>query len=193
MKTHPIHLILLPLAVTALAAEPTAMRDAATHDDLVKVLRAEQARATTETDTAFTPAEGPDPSLVNPPGGILERSDIIRFGDLATIVPKGAILHIPAAFADRVGEIGNARLVIWPEFYAANRAWIDAREIPREVAEGNRRLDEKLEMKFAEGGRLVVAMLAGGPVSRLPYKPEAANPATGTPLETAAAATNIEP
>ncbi|MCU0795889.1 MAG: hypothetical protein MUF31_08140 [Akkermansiaceae bacterium] len=193
MNTHPIRYLFIPLAVMAVAAEPPVMRDAATHDDLVRVHRAEQARAATETSTHFVPAEGADPSVENAPGGILERSDIIRFGELATIVPKGAILHIPAAFADRVGEIGNARLVIWPEFYAVNRAWIDACEIPREVAEGNQRLDEKLELKFNEGGRLVVAVLAGGPVSRLPFKPAEPAPDAGTPAETAATQVNPQP
>ena len=147
------------------AAAP--MRDATTHEQL-----ASRQREVQQADPmlALEPAKGPDPAKANRVPDLLSQSDIVCFGGRATLVPKQAILHVPANFAARLKFLPGAQIQNWAEFYAENRGWITTVEVSRVQAEGNQPMDEAITKRMADSTSLVVATYQGGPISVLPPK-----------------------
>lgn len=177
MKTY-LKACLLAAAVagTAGAATPGAvpMRDAATHDQLVAKQRGAQQE---DPMLKLEVAKGSDPAATPLPN-LLSQSDIVCFGGQATLVPKRAILHLPANMAERTKIQPGARIQGWAEFYAANRGWIMTLEVTRVQAEGKQALDEETSKRLSDSPHLVVATFQGGPISVLPLKVEAPADAT---------------
>lgn len=173
MKIRMISCLLaLPLVATAeVKPQPQPRyRDAATHDQLARALRrADQ----NDPMKALHQAEGNDPSKINQPVNLLEQSDIVCFGGLATLVPKRAILATPAKHKERLAMQAGARIVGWSEFYALNRGWITTVEVSRVQAEGNMRIAEETRDRIGKSMNLVVATYMGGPISVLPLKESA--------------------
>jgi hypothetical protein len=117
---------------------------------------------------------GEDPTKVNQPVNLLEQSDIVCFGGVATLVPKRAILTIPAKYKECLKLKPGSKIVGWSEFFAVNRGWITTVEVSRVQAEGNQPLAKETAERISKSGNLVVATFLGGPISVLPLKqPEA--------------------
>jgi hypothetical protein len=154
-------------------------RDAATHEELVLALRkAEQ----NDPMKVLPQSQGGDPSKVNQPLNLLEQSDIICFGDKATLVPKRAILSAPAKHKDRLALQPGVKIIGWSDFYVLNRGWITTVEVTRAQAEGNAALPEETQERIGKSTNLVVATYMGGPISVLPLKEQpAAEPKKNTP------------
>ncbi len=171
----------VPARQQAAAAKPAGpkpvFRDAATHDQLAaglhKIEQEDPMRSLKKT-------QGADPSVVNRPPGILEVTDMITFNGLCTLVPKRAIIQLPATFTARLNVKSTARLVGWSDFYATNRGWITTVEVNRTQAAGNEAIGEETQKEMVKSGNLVVATLAGGPISVAPLK---------VPMDPATAAT----
>lgn len=142
-------------------------RDAATHDQLALELRKMQNRDPMKNREAVT---GEDPSKVNRPVDLLEQSDIISFGGVATLVPKRAILAVPDNYQRYLKLDPQARFIGWSDFFARNRGWISTIEVSRVEAEGNKPLPEETYEQIAKSTNLVVATHRGGPISVLPLK-----------------------
>ena len=68
--------------------------------------------------------QGEDPSVVNRPKSILAESDIVCFGDVATLVPKRAILQIPKNYADRI-QLATRRETSKLERVLRCQPWLD--------------------------------------------------------------------
>jgi len=158
----------------AQAPQQQVMRDAVTHEDLVAQARKAAQEKIVPT---FKPPVGEDRVALTRPKSLLESSDIICFSGMATLVPKGAILHTPKGVASRIGMQDGARFVSWGDFLNANRGWIVASSVSRAQAEGQEALSEALVKTFEKEARLVVAVFNEGPISVLPVKTPAA-PAT---------------
>lgn len=184
----PILSITVLLSAAALAAPTKAapvlqMRDAATHDQLsLKYREAQQL----DPMRKLEPAKGVDPSTVNKPVDIVSQSDIISFNGMTTLVPKRAVLHIPKDMEARLKFQPGTRIVGWADFYAVNRGWITTVEVSRSQAEGNAALAEEMEKRIAKSANLIVATNQAGPISVLPLKKPAADPAVA-PVATATA------
>ncbi|MEI8038553.1 MAG: hypothetical protein WCJ14_09195 [Verrucomicrobiota bacterium] len=158
------------------AAEPPAMRDAATHQQLVEGMR--QAKQNDPMKN-LPLSKVADPLVANPRRSLLAESDVISFGGLATLIPKRAILQIPKNFSQRLKLEDGVRLVNWLEFYATNRGWITTVEISREQAEGTVALPVETRKMMSKCRNLVVATYLAGPISLLPAKePPAKEPNT---------------
>ncbi len=169
----------LAMAATGYAAVPE-MRDATTHEQLVLALRkADQS----DPMKNLKPAKGEDPSVVNRPPSLLSSSDIVSFGGLATLVPKHAILQVPATCSGRLKIEPGAKIVSWADFYAANRGWITTVEIGIVQAEGKQPLAEETKKMMSKSRNLIVATYQGGPISLLP-PPKAASKPAATPAAT---------
>lgn len=142
-------------------------RDAVSHERLADALF-----QTSKNDPmkALAPTTGADPSTVNQPVNLLEQSDIICFGDLATLVPKRAILSAPANIRDRLSLKPGVRFVGWSEFYATNRGWINTVEVSRVQAEGREPISEEAQESIGKSTNLTIATFMGGPISVLPPK-----------------------
>lgn len=179
-------LVVLALGASVFeSAAQSRMQDAASHESLVE--KARHARATRVDPVAtMKQAEGEDPSVVNRPADLIARSDILTMGDIATLVPKRAIIHIPDNLKSRVGIKPGVRIVNWHDFFVRNRGWIQPFEVDRPTAEGVTPLDEEIYERFQKNGRVVIATLRGGPISVLPPKEEekSENPeaVAGTPV-----------
>jgi hypothetical protein len=170
--------VLLPLAAHA---DTPPMRDAATPEQLNQAYRqAEQADPMRQ----MKQVKGPDPSKADQPQDLLKSSDILCFGDLATLVPKQAILHLPPNLADRLKFHQGAKIVSWSDFYAVNRGWIDTVEVERPQAEGNVALAAEVAKRIPKSANLVVATFKGGPISVLPLKKPAQPTKADKPAKT---------
>ncbi len=158
---------LLTSAARSQNAPATQMRDAATHEQLTLTYR----QALQEDPMRkLKAAEGPDPSIVNQPEDLIASSDILCFGDNATLVPKRAILNIPKNLADRLKFQQGAQILSWADFFVLNRGWITTVEVSRDQAEGNQALAVEISDRVAKSSNLVVATYMGGPISVLPLK-----------------------
>lgn len=171
-----------PAGAVKPAAKPV-FRDAATHDQLALGLRKSQQEDPMRT---LKTTQGQDPSVVNRPPGILATSDIISFNGLATLVPKRAVMQMPAALSDRMKMSAGCKLVGWTEFFSANRGWITTIEVSRVQAQGNEDIAEETRTQMVKSGNLIVATYQGGPISVLPLKvPVAGDPAAVTAVPAA--------
>ena len=156
----------LLLASPAMAQQKAAMRDVATHDQLSEKLRVASNKGPL---SDYKPAEGQDPTKAKAES-LVSRSDFMSYSGRATIVPKRAILHIPAALADRIKLQPGSKIQTWAEFYAMNRSWITTVEVTRVQAEGNQPLAEELLKRIQKSTSVVVATYQSGPISVLPLK-----------------------
>jgi hypothetical protein len=149
----------------AMVAEPLKMRDAASHEQLAVTLRSS---ASDDPMRGMSVVETKDPSTENQPVDILKSSDIICFNGLATLVPKRAILQVPASCRRRLTFVPGSKILSWDRFLESNRGWISTIEVSRIQAEGGEMLDEKTRERIAKSGNLIVATFKGGPISVLP-------------------------
>jgi hypothetical protein len=161
---------------SAAGAEP-AMRDVPTHDQLVEVQRS----AAKESPVAkLKPSQGEDPSKVNKPTSIVADSHFLSFSGNATLVPKQAVLHVPANLADRMKLAPGCHITTFGSFYAVNRSWVETVEVSRIQAEGNQPLPEATLKSIAKSTKVVISTYKGGPITVLPLKAAA----SGTPAAT---------
>ncbi len=164
MKT----LSLLPLlAVPLFAVE---MRDIASHEQLSQRLRASEQRDPMKN---LAPAEGEDPSKAARPADLLATSEVLCFNGVATLVPKGAVLAVPANLKARTGFQAGARIVPWQQFYVNNRNWLSTAEVSFEQAAGRKELPEGLRNQLEESRTIIVATMRQGPISVNPFEPPA--------------------
>ncbi len=152
-------------AAFAIQAPSAPTSDVATHDDL-----SEKLRNSPDPTVTLQPAPATDPSKIWKPDDLLARSDFFCLGGQATLVPKGAILHLPAAYADRMKLVDGAKIVVWSDFLAVNRGWIQTLEVTRRQAEGDDPFPEDTVKALEKSPNVVVATLKGGPISVLPPK-----------------------
>jgi hypothetical protein len=131
-------------------------------------LRALQKRKPTCTSIA------PPKPTRNP--GIVETSDFIAFDGCSSLVPKGAILHVPEQFSANIAAGPTGKILLWSDFLNLNRARIYSFEISLEEAAGRKSIDTKRLESAIKTGQLVVAVIRGCPTSV--FKPDKALPAT---------------
>jgi hypothetical protein len=147
-------------------------RDAATHDTLV-----ERGRSKVDPISQLPEVKAPEDAMnskAHKPESILARSEVIRRGKVATLVPKEAILHLPAGLRGVIGLEPGVRMVPWKDFYTANRSWIRTIEVTRDQAEGFVPMPEETVASFKDSTYLIVATYQTGPISVMPVKEEAA-------------------
>lgn len=98
-------------------------------------------------------------------GSLVQRSSILAYSGHWTLVPKGAILHVPPAFKNRVSAKPVGELLPWKEFLARNRGWIFTQPVQMKNARGEKALSENVLKNHRQLGRVVVAVLHHGPIS----------------------------
>jgi hypothetical protein len=144
---------LLLCAMSAMATQPV----------LVRVTPATLARLQ---------AKDPSIRLVNPeerPDGqsrvVIKECSILHDGKNWTVVPNGALVHVPATMKDRLNAKPVGNLLKWTDFLARNRQWISSREVTFDQAVGNKEF-ESIAFKSGESAdKIVVAVFGEGPVS----------------------------
>jgi hypothetical protein len=165
-------LILLALTGAALAGPP--MTDRITPEEIA-------ARQKSATPLAAIPQPAaPTEARVARPGdqSIIKQSDILNDGIHWTLVPKGSVLHIPAAFSTRVGAKPLGTLLTWSEFLTVNRNWLFTEEVTFDQASGKSPFAPSRLGAWDKNGKVVVAVHFGGPISVVRGEPS--NPVAST-------------
>ena len=170
MKTKLLFLLALP-SVALAQNTAVAFRDAATAESLAAEYR--KVSLVDPMKAVFLQAEGEDPTVVHRAGNLLEESDLITFNGQTTLVPKNALVMIPAKLSDRINKHqAGAEIVGWLEFYSRNQAWISTVEVSFAQARGDEPVSPETLGHLGKTGNLVVAVLKSGPISLMPLKQE---------------------
>ncbi|MCW1926158.1 hypothetical protein OKA05_26610 [Luteolibacter arcticus] len=152
-------LLLLALANVTLAA-PT-MTDRITPAEI-----AARQKSASPLAAIPQPAAATEAPVVRPGDqSLIKQSDILNDGIHWTIVPKGAVLHVPPAFAARVGAKPVGTLLPWIEFLTVNRNWLFTEEVTFDHAAGKKPLPPSRLEAWQKFNKVVVAVHLGGPIS----------------------------
>lgn len=163
--------LFVPATSTVVSAQRVS-RDVSTHEQIAEARRQSRIAGVSMERNASPASE--DAARPEPPRDILSRSTILSFGGVATLVPKGSVLHVPERFRERLTLAPGARFVTWEVFLQANRAWVTPLEITVAQAEGKEPLPESTLTYLPKSGNVIVATYKGGPISRVSRTPETA-------------------
>jgi hypothetical protein len=96
---------------------------------------------------------------------LISQSEILNDGKHWTLVPKGAVLHVPQARLTNVGTKPVGVLLPWIDFLTKNPAWISTHETSFEQASGEVPLPRAKTDFWEKQDRVIIAVHQGGPVS----------------------------
>ncbi len=152
-----------PQVTDRITPEQMAQRQAASpFDDLQKKQQAAEQEA----------------KVARPQGqSLIKQSEILHDGAHWTLVPKGAVLHVPGPMTPRVGTKPVGTLLPWEDFLIANRAWILTEEVTFDQAAGKTPLQEARTEYWKNQTKVIVAVHLGGPISVKTIEPETSTPA----------------
>ena len=155
-----------PAAAVSPPSPPVAtqVRDVVTEEELTK---AAQASDTLSGMMAKAVAQVPvaaRPSLEN---SLYKKSIILYDGEKHTVVPVGAILHLPPSYRNRVVPKPVGVFTFWPSFLERNASWLGAWEVPLRMAQGDPEAAKKVLAQTSLQSRVLVAVYRGGPISIL--------------------------
>lgn len=149
-------LLLSSLAGAALAAP--AMTDRITPDEIAARQKSAPAIA--------QPVEAAEAKVARPTEqSLIKQSDILSDGNNWTLVPKGAVLHIPAALNNRIGAKPVGTLLSWTDFLTVNRGWLFTEEVTFDQAAGKTPIPPSRTEFWKKNGKVIVAVHLGGPIS----------------------------
>ena len=98
---------------------------------------------------------------------LAELSQFLGEGESSVILPKGAVIHCPEALTAKLLTTPGGKVMPWPEFLIAHRAWVTTREVSQEQIRGEAAFTDSDRASFLSGGKLVVATFRGNPVTVL--------------------------
>lgn len=151
-------LVFLTLA-SCLHAQP--MTDRVGKEELAERRAASSAGVTEMRPGASTEARVARPAKQS----LITRSTILSDGTNWTLVPRGAVLHVPEDLDARVDVRPVGNLLPWRDFLTRNHAWIEAEEVSLRQAEGVKPLDEKRVAHWAKQDKIIIATHLRGPIS----------------------------
>jgi hypothetical protein len=111
----------------------------------------------------------------------LRNSIILADSEKYTVVPVGAILHLPARMRSRVLSEPKGDFTFWPSFLERNSSWLAAKEVSLTLSRGNSKEADALLKSLANDSHVVVATYKGGPITILERAPANKNATTTKP------------
>lgn len=99
---------------------------------------------------------------------IIAQSTILSDGSNWTIVPNGAVLHVPENLKSRTGTKPTGGLLAWSDFLVRSRGWITTCEVTIEQATGKTPLPAERSASWPKQDKIVVAVHQRGPISFRP-------------------------
>lgn len=97
---------------------------------------------------------------------LLARSMFLSDGRRCTILPAGAVIHVPAAKEGQVSRSApNLPMVPWSEFMRGNSSWIREFGLDSEQVTGAKPFEPKVAQALGGSGSLVVATYLNQPVA----------------------------
>ena len=157
MNPSPL-LLTTALGVLAVSAAPT--RDGITADAFAAA-RQGNAGAFAAIETPTAPVETRRPAQAS----LLQQSVILNDGRHWTLVPRGAVIHLPEAHRRRVDAKPVGTLLPWNEFLRRNIAWITTEELTLRQAEGVHPVNPRRVQFWSKQDKIVVGVHRGGPIS----------------------------
>jgi len=108
------------------------------------------------------------------PKSYYDGATIIAISDVHSVVPQGAVIHVPTELAGMIVEQPKGQLMRWPEFLEKHSNLIKTRKVSWETAKGEDPITEEERKTFAEGKKIIVAVFGNNPITVLepPPKPE---------------------
>jgi hypothetical protein len=150
--------LLTSLAGAAIAAP--AMTDRITPEEIAARQKSSPAA------TLVQPVAGAEAKVARPgEQSLIKQSDILSDGNNWTLVPKGAVLHTPAAMSNRVGAKPVGTLLSWTDFLTVNRGWLFTEEVTFDQAAGKTPIPPSRHDFWKKNGKVIVAVHLGGPIS----------------------------
>ncbi|HBJ85725.1 MAG TPA: hypothetical protein DDZ88_18000 [Verrucomicrobiales bacterium] len=115
-------------------------------------------------------------SRPNPDVSAYSNSIILFDGDNHTVVPHGAILNLPEKLRERVVAAPAGGFLLWPSFLKRNEQWLASREVPLEMAKGDKEASSTVMRNLADSPKLLVSVYRGNPISVLEEEAGQAGP-----------------
>ena len=85
-----------------------------------------------------------------------------------TLVPKGAVIHIPAHLKSKVVTKPKGTLLNWGQFLRKNYGWLHEHSVRMEQAQGKKPIAPDVIKAYKSMSKIVVATCAGNPISVAP-------------------------
>jgi hypothetical protein len=124
------------------------------------------------------------PLTTKPPAiqsSLWARSIILGDGEKYTLIPVGAILHLPEALRSHVLSKPQGDFTFWPNFLKRNQAWLGAKEVTLTLSRGNAQEANALLKSVSRDPRVLVATYKGGPITILEAAPTGHGTKTSKP------------
>ncbi|MFK7910273.1 MAG: hypothetical protein AB8F34_06680 [Akkermansiaceae bacterium] len=110
-------------------------------------------------------ANSEKPLAVTKKRSLIGNSTLLANGNYWTLVPRGAVIHIPSRYKDKVVSKPIGRLLEWKKFLRQNQGWLQTHAVTMKQAQGKEPIKEKTQKAYQSIGKVVVATCANGPIS----------------------------
>jgi hypothetical protein len=113
-------------------------------------------------------------------------SIVLHDGCNWTLVPHGALLHIPESLQSRVSGRPLGNLISWQEFLHQNRRWLGAERVTLRQADGKQEIDPRRLDYLNKQPKLIVATYEDRPIAMAPAAidgPQTVSASTSTPFD----------
>ncbi len=147
------------VTTSAFAAEPVLVRPSA--EAIAQLQQGNQPMNSIQQTADGKPAVAPQKEEQS----IIRQSVILHDGKNWTLVPKGAVVHLPVALKNRVDVKPVGRLLPFTEFITQNRSWITTNEVTFDQAAGNESLPAERAEFWSKQDKIVIATHQSGPIS----------------------------
>lgn len=134
----------------------------ATHEDLVK-----KKKELDKAPSVVTP-DKKEPTIKVTKKSLIGSSTLLAYNGQWTLVPKGAVIHIPERQKNKVVTVPTGRLVEWKRFLRKNHGWIHIHAVTMTQAQGEEKINQDTIKAYKTMGKIVIATCAGGPISVAP-------------------------
>lgn len=150
-------------------------RDSVSEEELQKQVGAAKSMSDQLATWAKPVKESARPSTDNK---LYSQSIILFDGSMHTVVPLGAVLHLPPALRSHVVSKATGDFTFWPNFLARNASWLSTKEVSLDMAKGDPKLARKVLQSVAKDTKLLVSVYKGCPISVLEPAPASASAST---------------
>lgn len=142
--------------------KPVVARKPPSHADIAKI---QQKQAHAKNHTHKEPIK---PLVTIKKHSLIGSSTLLGYSGYWTLVPRGAVIHIPVHHQNKILSKPKGKLLSWQQFLRKNYGWLHVHEIHMSQAKGHKKIDQKSIEAYKSIGKIVVATCAKGPISVAP-------------------------
>ena len=147
---------ILAVAAGAAAAQPVLVR--VTSETIARLRQNDPMIRMEKPSTSTPPIVRPEET------SLVKESTILHDGSNWTMVPNGAVIHLPESQRGHINARPVGNLMSWRDFLAKNSAWLSTRDISFDQAAGNEKVSSSQLAEWREGEKIVIAVHQKGPI-----------------------------